>query len=121
MALYEHIVIARQDISQQQAEALNETIKSQIEGAGGTVAKTEYWGLRQLAYKIKKNRKGHYTLFALDCEPAVIKEVERQLSINEDVLRILTLRVDELETGPSVVVSRAARERRYEDEYEDMA
>ena len=121
MPHYEHIVIARQDISQQQVETLNEQIKTQIEGDGGTVVKTEYWGLRQLAYKIKKNRKGHYTLFAITCEPAAIKEVERQLSINEDVLRLLTLRVDHVDASPSVVVSRATRERRYDDEYEHQA
>ncbi len=119
MAFYEHVVIARQDISQQQAETLNELIKSQVEEASGSVAKTEYWGLRQLAYKVKKNRKGHYTLFSIDCTPDAMKEVERQLSLNEDVLRFLTLRVEELETGPSVVVSRAVRERRFEDEYEE--
>ena len=85
MALYEHIIIARQDISPQQAEALNDTLKNLIEELGGHVAKIEYWGLRNLTYRIKKNRKGHYSLLALDAPSEAVKEMERQLSINEDV------------------------------------
>ncbi|RYG07103.1 MAG: 30S ribosomal protein S6, partial [Caulobacteraceae bacterium] len=90
MALYEHTVMSRQDISAQQAEALNDTIKGLIEQGGGSVAKIEYWGLRNLTYRVKKNRKAHYSLLAVDAPPAAMAEVERQLSINEDVLRWLT-------------------------------
>jgi small subunit ribosomal protein S6 len=111
MALYEHVVIARQDISPQQAEALNETLKTLIEAGGGSVAKIEYWGLRNLTYRIKKNRKGHYSLFALDAPSAAVKEMERQLSINEDVLRFLTVRVEELDLELSPVLARRDRDR----------
>jgi len=89
MALYEHVVISRQDISPQQAEALNDQLKHLIEEGGGNVAKIEYWGLRNLTYRIKKNRKGHYSLLAIDAPADVVKEMERQLSINEDVLRYM--------------------------------
>ena len=111
MALYEHIVIARQDISPQQAEGLNETLKALVEELGGHVAKIEYWGLRNLTYRIKKNRKGHYSLLALDAPSAAVKELERQLSINEDVLRYLTVRVEELDLELSPVLARRDRDR----------
>lgn len=111
MAFYEHVVIARQDISPQQAEALNETLKSLIEELGGHVAKIEYWGLRNLTYRMKKNRKGHYSLLALDAPSAAVKEMERQLAINEDVLRFLTVRVDELDLELSPVLARRDRDR----------
>ena len=111
MALYEHIIIARQDISPQQAEALNDTLKHLIEDQGGHVAKIEYWGLRNLTYRIKKNRKGHYSLLALDAPSDAVKEMERQLSINEDVLRYLTVRVEELDLELSPVLARRDRER----------
>ena len=111
MALYEHVVISRQDISPQQAEALNDQIKALIEEGGGAVAKIEYWGLRNLTYRIKKNRKGHYSLLALDAPPAAVKEMERQLSLNEDVLRTLTVRVDELDLELSPILARRDRER----------
>ena len=111
MALYEHVVIARQDISPQQAEALNDTLKSLIEADGGTVAKIEYWGLRNLTYRIKKNRKGHYSLLALDAPSDAVKEMERQLSINEDVLRYLTVRVEELDLELSPILARRDRDR----------
>ncbi len=101
MALYEHIYLARQDISPQQAEALTGQFKTIITSLGGTVGKVEYWGVKSLAYRIKKNRKAHFTLMNIDAPPAAIAEMERQQSINEDVLRILTLRVEELEEGPS--------------------
>ena len=109
MAFYEHVVIARQDISPQQAEALNEQLKALIEEQGGHIAKIEYWGLRNLTYRIKKNRKGHYSLLAIDAPAPAVKEMERQLSINEDVLRYLTIRVDEHETGPSVMMRKSDR------------
>jgi small subunit ribosomal protein S6 len=111
MALYEHVVIARQDISPQQAEALNDTLKSLIETGGGSVAKIEYWGLRNLTYRVKKNRKGHYSLLAINAPAEAVKEMERQLSINEDVLRYLTVRVDELDLELSPVLARRDRDR----------
>ena len=111
MALYEHIIIARQDISPQQAEALNDQLKTLIEELGGHVAKIEYWGLRNLTYRIKKNRKGHYSLLALDAPSAAVKEMERQISINEDVLRFLTVRVEEIDLELSPVLARRDRDR----------
>ena len=116
MALYEHTVMSRQDISAQQAEALNDTIKGLIETGGGSVAKIEYWGLRNLTYRVKKNRKAHYSLLAVDCPPAAMAEVERQLSINEDVLRWLTVRVEELDLELSPLLARRERERERERE-----
>ena len=126
MALYEHVVIARQDISAQQAEALNDTLKALIEEQGGQVAKIEYWGLRNLTYRIKKNRKGHYSLLALDAPAPAVKEMERQLSINEDVLRYMTVRIEEIDEEPSPILARKERERERERErgprggYEDL-
>ncbi len=111
MAFYEHVVIARQDISPQQAEALNDTLKVLIEEQGGQVAKIEYWGLRNLTYRIKKNRKGHYSLLALDAPAPAVKEMERQLSINEDVLRYITIKVEELDMELSPILARRDRER----------
>ncbi len=111
MALYEHVVIARQDISPQQAEALNDQLKAIIEEGGGSVAKIEYWGLRNLTYRIKKNRKGHYSLLALDTPSAAVKEMERQLSLNEDVLRYMTVKVDEIDLELSPVLARRERDR----------
>ena len=118
MAFYEHVVIARQDISPQQAEALNEQIKGLIEAGGGHIAKIEYWGLRNLTYRIKKNRKGHYSLLAIDAPAPAVKEVERQLSINEDVLRYLTVRVEELDLELSPVLARRDRDRESRGERE---
>jgi small subunit ribosomal protein S6 len=101
MALYEHVYLARQDVSPQQVETLTGQFKTIIASLGGTVGKTEYWGVKSLAYRIKKNRKAHFTLMNIDAPPAAIAEMERQQGINEDILRVLTLRVDELEEGPS--------------------
>jgi small subunit ribosomal protein S6 len=111
MAYYEHVLILRQDISPQQAETLNEELKTLIEGLGGHIAKIEYWGLRNLLYRIKKNRKGHYSLLAIDAPSAAVKEMERQLGINEDVLRYLTLRVEHLDLELSPVLARRDRDR----------
>ena len=111
MALYEHTVMSRQDISAQQAEALNDTIKDLITAGGGSVAKIEYWGLRNLTYRVKKNRKAHYSLLAIDCPPPAMAEVERQLGINEDVLRWLTVKVEELDLERSPLLARRERER----------
>jgi small subunit ribosomal protein S6 len=123
MALYEHVLIARQDISAQQAEALNDTLKALIEEQGGKVAKIEYWGLRNLSYRVKKNRKGHYSLLAIDAPAPAVKEMERQLSINEDVLRWMTVKVEELDLELSPILARRDRERERErrNPYEDLA
>lgn len=112
MPFYEHTVLARQDISPQQAEALNDTIKHLIEEGGGHIAKIEYWGLRNLTYRVKKNRKAHYSLLAIDAPAPAVKEMERQLSINEDVIRYLTVRVEELDLELSPVLSRRDRPER---------
>ena len=123
MALYEHVLIARQDISAQQAEALNDQLKALIEEQGGKVAKIEYWGLRNLSYRVKKNRKGHYSLLAIDAPAPAVKEMERQLSINEDVLRWMTVKVEELDLELSPILARRDRERERErrNPYEDLA
>ncbi|MBV9569901.1 MAG: 30S ribosomal protein S6 [Alphaproteobacteria bacterium] len=97
MALYEHLLIARQDISAQQVDALATHLKTIVEGEGGKVEKQEYWGLRGLAYRIKKNRKGHYVLLNLNAPAKAIQELERQLKINEDVLRYMSVKVDKFE------------------------
>ena len=104
MSLYESVFIARQDISTAQVEGLAETFEKIITDNAGTVKKTEQWGLRSLAYKIKKNRKGYYVLFNIDAPSAAVQEMERQMHIHEDILRFLTTRVDELEEGPSAVL-----------------
>ena len=121
MALYEHVVIARQDISPQQAETLNEELKTLIESLGGHIAKIEYWGLRNLTYRIKKNRKGHYSLLGIDAPAPAVKEMERQLSINEDILRYLTIRVEELNLELSPVLARRDRERERERRFDEPA
>src|SRR5215469_1137495 len=101
MALYEHLLIARQDISAQQVDALATHLKTIIEGEGGKVEKQEYWGLRSLAYRIKKNRKGHYVLLNVNAPAGAINELERQLKINEDVLRYMSVRVEAFEQSNS--------------------
>jgi small subunit ribosomal protein S6 len=101
MALYEHLLIARQDISAQQVDALATHLKTIIEGEGGKVEKQEYWGLRSLAYRIKKNRKGHYVLLNINSPANAVQELERQLRINEDVLRYITVRVEQFEQSSS--------------------
>ena len=113
MPLYENVFIARQDISSQQVSTMAETFAEIIKSAGGSVPKTEFWGLRNLAYRIKKNRKAHYVLFNIDATGDVVAEMERNMRINEDVLRYMTIRVDELEEGPSAMMrQKAAREER---------
>jgi small subunit ribosomal protein S6 len=104
MALYEHIFLARQDVTQQQVEALTEQLKSKIASLGGAVTKVEPWGLKSLAYRIKKNRKAHFTLLNIAAPSEAIAELERTLGINEDVIRFLTIRVNEHETGPSAML-----------------
>jgi small subunit ribosomal protein S6 len=113
MPLYENVFIARQDISGAQVDALADGFTQLIAEQGGEVKKRENWGLRNLAYRMKKNRKGHYVLLNLDAPAAAVAELERTMRINEDVLRYLTLRVDVLEEGPSPVMqSRGSREDR---------
>ena len=104
MALYEHIYMARQDISAQQVEALTEQFKKVVTGLGGTIEKTEYWGVKSLAYRINKNRKAHFSLFNINAPHAAIAEMERQMGLSEDVLRFMTIRVEELEEGPSAMM-----------------
>ncbi|HEX6375082.1 MAG TPA: 30S ribosomal protein S6 [Allosphingosinicella sp.] len=111
MPLYEHVFIARQDLAQAQVDALAETATKIIEDAGGKVVKTETWGLRSLAYRIAKNRKGHYVMLDFDAPPAAVAELERQTQINEDVIRYMTVRVDEHEQGPSAMMRRGERDR----------
>jgi small subunit ribosomal protein S6 len=104
MALYEHIYLARQDVTAQQVETLTETLKTLIAANGGSVSKVEGWGLKSLAFRIKKNRKAYFTLLNIDAPSAAIMELERQLGLNEDVIRFITLRVDEHEAGPSAML-----------------
>jgi small subunit ribosomal protein S6 len=104
MALYEHIFLARQDVTPQQVEARTEQIKSKIASLGGAVTKVEPWGLKSLAFRIKKNRKAHFTLLNIAAASEAVVEIERLLSINEDVIRYLTIRVDEHEAGPSAML-----------------
>lgn len=104
MALYEHVYLARQDLTAQQAEALTEQFKATVTSLGGTIGKVEYWGVKSLAYRIKKNRKAHFTLINVDAPPAALAEAERQWSISEDILRSLTLRVEAFEDGPSAML-----------------
>ena len=108
MALYENVFIARQDVPTTQVEALTTQFTDLVTAQGGSVSKNEYWGLRSLTFRIKKNRKGHYTLLNIDAPPAAIKELERTMSINEDIIRYLTVRVDSLEEGPSAVMQRSS-------------
>ena len=116
MPLYESVFIARQDISAAQVEALAAKLTGIIGEQGGKVTKNEYWGLKNLAYRIKKNRKGHYTLLNIDAPAAAIKEMERNMRIDEDVLRFLTVKVEALEEGPSAMLrSREDRGRRFGD------
>ena len=121
MPLYENVFIARQDISGAQVDALADTFTQLVADQGGEIKKREYWGLRNLAFRMNKNRKGHYMLFNIDAPAAAIAELERTMRINEDVLRYLTLRVDQLDEGPSAVMqsrgSREDRPRRDRDRY----
>ena len=112
MSLYEHVFLARQDVTAQQVEAMTEQYKAVIEAHGGSVAKVEYWGVKSLAYRIKKNRKAHYALMNITAPAAGIAEMERQMGISEDVLRFMTVRVDEHEIEPSAMMQRRDREER---------
>jgi small subunit ribosomal protein S6 len=124
MPLYECVIIARNDVTQQQVESVADAIGAQIDADNGVapppadeirgpvcIKKREYWGLRSLAYRIKKNRKGHYLLLGLDAQPASITEMERQLGLNEDILRFMTIRVDAIDEAPSAILSRKSDDR----------
>jgi small subunit ribosomal protein S6 len=110
MALYEHVYLARQDVSAQQVEELTANLTKVLGDNGGKVTKNEYWGLKSLSFRIKKNRKAHYSLLNLDAPPAAVAEMERQMRINEDILRFMTIRVDELEEGPSAMMQKRDRD-----------
>ncbi|RMB08577.1 30S ribosomal protein S6 [Eilatimonas milleporae] len=113
MAFYEHIFIARQDINASQVESITAEFTGIVEENGGKVAKNEYWGLKNLAYKIKKNRKGHYVLLNIDAPAGTLSELERRARLHDDIIRYMTVRVDEIEEGPSIVLrSKAERDRR---------
>ena len=112
MPLYEHVFLARQDASPQQVEELTTQIKGVVEQMGGKVAKTEQWGIRSLTYRMNKNRKAHFTLLNIDGPAAIVAEIERQERINEDVIRYLTVRVDDLEDGPSAMMRKSERDER---------
>jgi len=112
MPFYENVFIARQDVTTAQVEGLTELFAGIITAQGGNVTKKEYWGLKSLSYRVRKNRKGHYTLLNIDAPAAAVIEMERQMRIHEDVLRQLTVRVDELEEGPSAMMqSKGGRDR----------
>ena len=119
MALYEHVFLARQDLSQAQVDALAATATEIVEAGQGKVTKTETWGLKNLAYKIKRNRKAHFVLLNIDAPAGVIAELERQTAINEDVIRWLTVRVEEHEDGPSIQMRKSDRERTRRREREE--
>jgi small subunit ribosomal protein S6 len=112
MAFYEHVLIARPEISPQQVETLIEDITKTVKELGGQVTKNEYWGLRNLTYRIRKNRKAHYALLNLDCPAPAVHELERRLRINEDVMRFKTIRVEALDAEPSPILARRDREER---------
>ena len=110
MALYEHIYLARQDVSPQQVEEMTNALTAVLVEGGGKVTKNEYWGLKSLSYRIKKNRKAHYSLLNIDAPAPAVAEMERQMRINEDILRFMTVRVDELEEGPSAMLQKRDRD-----------
>ena len=119
MPLYEHVLLARQDLSQAQVDQLAATATEIVENNAGKVIKTETWGLKNLAYKIKRNRKAHFVLLNIDAPAGVIAELERQTAINEDVIRWLTVRVEEHEDGPSIQMRKSDRERTRRREREE--
>ena len=120
MALYEHVFLARQDLSQAQVDALAAAATEVVESFGGKVTKTETWGLKSLAYKIAKNRKAHYVMLDIDAPAPAMAELERQTGINEDVIRYMTIRVDAHEKGPSVMMRKQERERSRGPRREEM-
>ena len=126
MRLYESVFIARQDITSTQVEAMADEFADVITSAGGSIKKREYWGLRSLAYRIKKNRKGHYVMFNMETGPEALREYERIMGLNEDVLRFLNLNIEEVEDGPSIMMqgktersSRGQRDEPYADAHDE--
>ncbi len=115
MPLYESTFIARQDLSPQDVTKLTELFSGIVTEQGGNVVKTEYWGLRNLAYKVKKNKKGHYVMFGIDAPFEAVKEMERNIKINEDVIRNLTVKVEEIDKDPSPIMQAG----RGDDEFEE--
>jgi len=116
MALYEHVFLSRQDMTQQQVEQQTETFKTLLDGLGGKVVKIEQWGLRPLAYRMEKNRKAYYTLLQIDAPIAAMAELERQEGLSENILRSLTLRQEELSDQPSPMVARRDRDDRFHND-----
>lgn len=117
MPHYENVFITRQEVSAAQVDTLADAFAEVISGAGGTIHRREYWGLKTMAYRIKKNRKGHYVLFNIEAPPDAVREMERQMRLNEDVLRHLTVRLESAPEGPSVVMQgRGERERARRDD-----
>ena len=119
MSLYEHVFICRQDISQQQVETLTENLTAILTEQGGSIEKTEYWGLRSLAYRVKKNRKGHYSLLNITADHTAISEMERQMSLNDDILRFMTIRVEEHDEENSAPLSSKNKDERKRRDYND--
>ena len=119
MALYEHVFLARQDLSQAQVDALAAQATEIVEAGNGKVTKTETWGLKSLAYKIERNRKAHFVLLNIDAPGNVVAELERQTRINEDIIRYMTIRVDAHEEGPSVMMRKNERERKRRETREE--
>ena len=115
MPLYEHVFLTRQDASAQQVEELTAQFKGVIEQMGGKIGKVEQWGVKSLSYRLQKNRKAHFTFLNVDAPPAALNEVERQERLNEDVVRYLTIRVEELEEGPSAMMRKVDRDREREE------
>lgn len=116
MPLYEHVYLARQDASAQQVQELTKQFTGIIEGLGGKITKSEYWGVKSLTFRMDKNRKAHFTLFNVDAPPAALAEVERQERISEDVLRFMTIKVDEIEEAPSIMMQKRDRDERKDRE-----
>lgn len=116
MPIYEHVFLARQDVTSQQVESMVDQFKGIIETGGGTVEKTEMWGVKSLAYRIKKNRKAHFTMLGLSAPAAAVAEMERQMRINEDVLRFITIRVETLDEAPSMMMQKRDRDERKDRE-----
>ena len=120
MRLYESVFIARQDITPAQVEAMADELAEIITSAGGSIKKREYWGLRSLAYRIKKNRKGHYVMLNMETGPEALREYERIMGLNEDVLRFLNLNIEEVEEGPSIMIqAKTERSPRGQRDYSD--
>ena len=119
MAIYECVYIARQELTAAQAEQLSKDFTKIVSSNSGEIKRQEYWGLRNLAYKIRKNRKGHYTMFHIDAPSSTIEELERNMRLNEDILRYLTVKIDNLPEGPSVMMTARPDRPRRTDRYED--